>query len=283
MPSIRRCGSLVAIFAFLSATIAAAAAPAEVLAGLSAHRAIYDVRLERRSERTEVVGVEGRLVYEFGGSVCEGFTSRFRLVTRILNQDGTSRVTDLRTSSWEEADGRSFDFLNQNFVDARQIEETKGVATRGAGTVDVRLVRPGDKTVSLAPAEFPTRHLAAIIDAAEADRRFAEIDLYDGSEHGERTFRTSVVIGPPAVDTAADADEPAAAASALLAGRRHWPVTISYFALAAARSGDQVPEYQMSFLLYDNGITRRLRLDYGDFVLRGSLARIESGSAAVCR
>jgi hypothetical protein len=282
MPSIRLRGSFVALFASLSAVVAAVAAPADVLPGLSAHRAIYDVRLDRRSERSEVAGVEGRLVYEFGGSVCEGFTSRFRLVTRILNQDGSSRVTDLRTSSWEEADGRSFDFLNQNFVDARQIEETKGVATRTNGVV-VRLVRPGDKTVTLGPAEFPTRHLAAIIDAARADRRFAEIDLYDGSERGERTFRTSVVIGPPAADAPADPDEPAAAGAELLAGHRHWPVTISYFALAAARGGDQTPEYQMSFLLYDNGITRRLRLDYGDFVLRGSLARLESVAVTACR
>lgn len=52
-----------------------------------------------------------------------------------------------------------------------------------------------------------------------------------------------------------------------------WPVTIAYFNENAA--GDPTPVYNMSFKLYENGITRDLTMDYGDFVLSGSLVKLE--------
>ena len=30
-----------------------------------------------------------------------------------------------------------------------------------------------------------------------------------------------------------------------------------------------MPEYRISFKLYENGLTRDLQMDYGDFVIRG--------------
>ncbi len=35
---------------------------------------------------------------------------------------------------------------------------------------------------------------------------------------------------------------------------------------------DQLPTYRVSFKLYENGITRDLVMDYGDFILSGKLA-----------
>jgi hypothetical protein len=51
-----------------------------------------------------------------------------------------------------------------------------------------------------------------------------------------------------------------------------WPVTISYFEPGAGKSGEETPVYQLSFLLYQNGVNRRLVLDYGDFALNGTLS-----------
>ncbi|MGO7609328.1 EipB family protein, partial [Rhizobium ruizarguesonis] len=52
-----------------------------------------------------------------------------------------------------------------------------------------------------------------------------------------------------------------------------WPVTIAYFNENA--KSDALPVYRMSFKLYENGITRDLTMDYGDFVLTGKLAKLE--------
>ncbi len=50
-----------------------------------------------------------------------------------------------------------------------------------------------------------------------------------------------------------------------LAKLTRWPVTISYFDHESARkqeSGEQTPVYSIGFELYENGISRKLTLDY---------------------
>ncbi len=60
----------------------------------------------------------------------------------------------------------------------------------------------------------------------------------------------------------------------------HWPVKITYFDQDAKL--DQAPTYSMSALLYDNGVMRRLRLDYGRFVLIGKLVRLDTLPTTPC-
>ena len=57
-------------------------------------------------------------------------------------------------------------------------------------------------------------------------------------------------------------------------------MTIAYF---NDKSGtDALPIYRMSFKLYENGITRDLVLDYGDFVLTGKLKKLDILETASC-
>ena len=62
---------------------ALAPAPAFAAAPLIAHRAVYDLALDKASDRSGIIGLQGRMVYEFNGSPCEGYTVNFRFVTRI--------------------------------------------------------------------------------------------------------------------------------------------------------------------------------------------------------
>jgi hypothetical protein len=54
-------------------------------------------------------------------------------------------------------------------------------------------------------------------------------------------------------------------------------VSISYYdeQPKPEADGEQTPVYQVSFEMYANGVANRLRLNYGDFTLRGSLASLE--------
>jgi hypothetical protein len=83
------------------------------------------------------------------------------------------------------------------------------------------------------------------------------------------------VIGkaiPPDTDKPTDA----AAGQAVLANMTRWPVTISYFDRAAKdKDGEQTPVYAITFELYENGVSRALVLDYGDFVLTGEMTSLE--------
>jgi hypothetical protein len=66
-----------------------------------------------------------------------------------------------------------------------------------------------------------------------------------------------------------------------LAGLKRWPVTVSYFERGAA-GGDQVPVYAIKFELYENGISRKLVLDYNDFAISGELTSIEVRDTKPC-
>ena len=68
-------------------------------------------------------------------------------------------------------------------------------------------------------------------------------------------------------------DEADAGNAGQFARAAFWPVTISYFNENA--KSDTLPVYRMSFKLYENGITRDLTMDYGDFVLTGKLTKLE--------
>jgi hypothetical protein len=222
-----------------------------------------------------------RLVYEFTGNPCDGFSSRFRLVTRITNTDGTARVTDMRTTSYEDGGGATFDFVNQNLVDGRKIEETKGLARRDGPTTRVTGAAAEPFAVAAA-AKFPTEHMVAILEAARAGKRVLEIDLYDGSDGGRKPFRTTVLIGEERSGPDDIGDERAAAVPALTEGKRRWPVEISYFD-PSKTTGEATPEYQLGFLLYENGVSRRLRLDYGDFAIAGTLSSLDALPTAACK
>lgn len=54
-------------------TVPAFAAPV-----LQPHRAVYDISLNKANERSGITGISGRMVYEFDGSQCDGYTVKFR-------------------------------------------------------------------------------------------------------------------------------------------------------------------------------------------------------------
>ena len=63
-----------------------------------------------------------------------------------------------------------------------------------------------------------------------------------------------------------------------------WPVTISYFDRAAGeKTGEQTPVYAITFELYENGVSRALLLDYGDFVLTGEMTSLEIKDGKPCQ
>ncbi|WP_334175891.1 cell envelope integrity EipB family protein [Pseudoxanthobacter sp.] len=255
---------------------------AAVLKGFTAHRAVYDLGLESAESNAGVSGVTGRMVYEITGAACDGFSVTFRMMTDLNDDEGGSRLTDLRTTSFEAGDGVTYQFLTQNFVDQEPSDSTKGVATRKDGHIAIDLIEPEKMTATIdAGALFPTQHLARLIVAARAGQRIVQADLFDGSEDGRKVYTTTAIVGPAATkDDPADGDDPKAVAA--LKGIERWPVRLSYFDINNAATGEQTPVYEMSFLLYANGVTRRLKLDYGDFVISSHLKTIDMLPKATC-
>ena len=274
---------------FAAATCAAnGAAFAQGPAGqvkLAPHVAIYDLTLTSSRGRRSLEGVRGRIVYDFSGSACEGYALNFRQVTELDSGEGKVALSDLRTATWEEGEGKSFRFKSQNYMDQKQIGDVDGRADRGKASVAVKLSKPGDKRFDAGKVVFPTEHMRLLIEAAQAGKTLLEIAVYDGSESGEKIYQSLSVIGRRIEPDKKPSD--AAADKDTLAGLARWPVTISYFDKIGKKTeeqpGEQTPIYAISFEMYENGISRALRLDYGDFVIDGKMSSLEVKNARACK
>ena len=260
-------GASLSLFAAQGAS-AAEATPVPMLA----HRAVYDLTLGKADGASAPATATGRIVYEFSGSACEGYVTNFRQMTEVQTDEGQSRVSDMRSSTFETGDGSSFRFKSDTLVDGRAIESVDGAATRAKdGDVSVKLRSPKTATYDFkAGAVFPTAQIKEIIAAAKAGDHAEEVPVFDGSEAGQKVFNTTAIIGhaveePIAEKVAADADA--------LHGVKRWPVSISYF---DASKQDGAPNYVLAFDLYENGVSGKLRIDYGAYTLVGSMSKFES-------
>lgn len=264
--------------ASLSGSIAGAAQaiPGTGATGLIAHRAVYDLELRDSSDRSGIEDMSGRMVYEFTGSACQGYKTDFRFVTQINTGDAV-RMTDQQTTTFEDAASKKFTFDTKSFTDDKLDKEVGGSASESdAGTV-VDLLRPDNRKVDLVASDFPTEHMLQVIDNARQGKRMFESRIFDGSDNGDESLITSTLVGKSQTPVS---DDKEAGEVGQFAKAPFWPVTIAYF---NDKSGaDALPIYRMSFKLYENGITRDLVLDYGDFVLTGKLKKLDILETASC-
>ncbi|MGH6770293.1 MAG: cell envelope integrity EipB family protein [Xanthobacteraceae bacterium] len=247
---------------------------------LLAHRAVYDLQLAKTRGKT-AVAARGRILYDFTGSVCEGYTLQFRQVTELDNGEGRVTLSDLRSNTWEEGAGKTYRFNSENYLNQRLVEAVDGKAERHAGLVALALTKPKQHKLDLeAGIVFPTEHVRRIIVAAREGKTILEFPVYDGSDGGQKVYNTLTVIGR-AIAPSERVPTDAAAGQKVLAGLPRWPVTVSYFD-RAAKPGEQTPIYAISFELYENGVSRALVLDYNDFSIRGELSNFETKTSKSC-
>jgi EipB-like len=248
---------------------------------LISHRAIYDLKLSQAKGNRSLSGVRGRIVYDFSGSACEGYALGFRQVTELDNGEGKVAVSDLRSATWEEGAGNQYRFNFQNFISQKLVDSVDGRADRTKDAIGVHLAKPEDKRFDLSSAvAFPTEHMRRIIEAARAGKSVLELKVFDGSENGEKLYDTLTVIGH-VIQPDERKPTDVAAGQAALAGLLRWPVTISYFD-KAGKGGEQTPVYAITFELYENGVSRALTLDYGDFTITGEMTTLEIRDAKPC-
>lgn len=282
--TVRPCFASLILVAGLAATpIACTAAAAEPQAGgiaLASHLAIYDLKLANSRGKRSLEAVRGRIAYDFS-SACEGYGLQFRQVTSLDSGEGKTALSDLRATSFEDAEAKSFRFNSQNFLDDRLVENVDGNAERRPEGIAVKLTKPEQKQFSAGSAVFPTEHMRDILVAAHEGKTLLQVTVYDGSDNGQKIYQSLTVIGRKIAPNERKPTDAAGNQSAL-DNLDRWPVTISYFE-KAEQGGEQTPAYSISFELYDNGVSRALVLDYGDFAVAGDMTSLEMRDSKPCR
>lgn len=249
------------------------------------HQALYELSLLKSRGSNSVSSARGRILYSFTGNACEGYTSEFRQVSEMNSGDDRVTLSDLRSTSWEDATGKTYRFKidsRMNDVDSSPVD---GVAERVGDHITVKLKQPQTKTLTLdGSTVFPTEQIQHIIAAAKAGKSVLEQTVYDGSDNGEKVYNTLSVIGQPIRgDRTIASPDPSTENDAMRSTTR-WPVTVSYYDQdAKSEEGEQTPLYAMSFELFENGVSRALVLDYNDFVISGELGRFDVKDAKPCK
>ncbi|MDD9911382.1 MAG: cell envelope integrity EipB family protein [Ahrensia sp.] len=250
------------------------AAPAAGADKLRPHRAVYDLKLKTASDRSGILGLNGRIVYEMRGSHCEGYTTRFRFFTQVRTRSD-SLTNDQQSSNFESADGSSFNFVTKSFLNGQLEQDLRGEAQRSDDGLVVDLSKPEERSLELDEALFMTQHIAAMIDAARREETFLTAKVFDGSEGGDQVIDTTAVIGKMRPDaTAIKGEEEDVAES--FDGQTAWPVTVSYFSTTdEAVQSERLPIYTVSFLMHETGVSRDLTMNYADYALKADLRQID--------
>jgi hypothetical protein len=249
------------------------------------HQALYDLSLVKSRGSNSINGARGRILYNFSGSACEGYTSEFRQVSELDNGEGKVTLSDLRSKSWEDGAGKSYRFKIDTRMNDAESAPVDGVAERTGDHVTVKLKAPVAKTFTLdGNTVFPTEQIERIIAAARAGKSVLELMVYDGSDNGEKVYNTLSVIGQPIPGDRSIATPDPSTANDVMKSMTRWPVTVSYYDHnAKAKDGEQTPVYAMSFELYENGVSRALVLDYNDFVISGALGKFDVRDSKPCK
>jgi len=233
---------------------------------LISHRGIYDLALERADDKTGIHALTGRMVYEFTGSACEGFTTKFRYVSRLEMEENAPRIHDQQTQLFESADGTQLSILNKNYTNSQIENEFEATAWQRDNGIVVEVNKPETKTHHLSPALFPNLQMIEMLQKAKIGVNFYQTILYDNFETGDKITQATVVIGAQRMNGANDTPV--------------WPITISYF--DDEKNPDGLPSYQSRFLLDDRGISHDIVFDYGDFSMRGTLTQLDILQPSAC-
>src|SRR6476660_6717205 len=277
--------SLLLAITLVAAGSGLAAGQAGAAATFLPHQALYELSLLKSRGTASVDSARGRILYNFSGSACEGYTSEFRQVSELDSGEGKLTLSDLRSHSWEDAAGKSYRFkidTRMNDTDAMPVD---GMAERVGDRITVKLKAPVAKTFELdGKTVFPTEQIQHIIAAAREGKSVLELTVYDGSDNGEKVYNTLSVIGQPIPgDRTLAAPDPSTTTDQMKSLTR-WPVTVSYYDRdAKAKDGEQTPVYAMSFELFENGVSRALVLDYNDFVISGAMGKFDVKDSKPCK
>lgn len=245
------------------------------------HRAVYDLKLERTTEGSNVSGADGRMVMELTGSACEGWSTSFRRVMEMRPTEGETQLFDNQVASWESGDGQSMQLNDKQYINNRLETETKlkadmdaDHAKGGKGVIN----EPKPENFDLPTgALFPMAHQKHLMEAAERGETRDVSILFDGAS-GSKVYKVISFIGKR--------KEPGSDASADKAVKDlpWWPLSVTFYEYDAAKAtSEELPSYQMSFPIYENGVAGTLNINYGDYVLSGKLTSLELLKPSDCK
>ena len=269
MKRLRPFGAAMAVLAGF-ATEAFAAEPA-----ILPHRAVYELQLAEVRDGGSIVGAKGRIEFEWAAG-CDGWAVKQKTLLVFADAEGNSFDSGWTLNAWESNDGLTYRFFVKRLGTGAPESETRGKAQidgEGLGGLVTYTVPEARKQALPKGTLFPTAHSGLLLDAADRGELLVWRQVFDG------TSEVGLLDVNAVITRALTAEAPSSPASPALRGLRSWQLEMAFF---PPDDSNPEPEHEQVLRLYANGVVDELRFDYGDFVLNGSLTKLEMLTAPDC-
>ena len=277
----RKIGKLISSLAVVVSAAAVSVGIAQAKIGqLIPHRAVYDLV---PVGATQQGGLRGRMVYEFKGDACEGYSTNVRFVLENISAQGQRVINDVRSTSFEDPEYTQFQSAMSTYMNNSLSGEMRGSAIREGEEFRIVHTKPENEDQTVAgDARMPTEYMEYILDGAEQGESFVSSRIIDGSPEGVEVMFSTAVIGAFQSGLGDTGSEPEIEKLNGLTGG-FWPMTVSYFEPNAENRSEEQPIYAVKFLVYQNGVSRDMTLVYPNFQLRGKLIDLKIFETANCQ
>ena len=235
---------------------------------MAAHRALYRLTMET-SRGGDISAATGTMAYEVTDA-CDGWATRQRLAMTVTNRDGQDieMVSDYAT--WESKDGLSMRFRMRQTTETAVTEQAEGDAQLDSvgGPGKIHYTLPADSVMPMpAGTVFPMAHTVAILQAAEAGKRFLAVPIFDGTgDKGTQDSSIAIISWGPTTTA------PYPSLAKLPSGR----FRIAFFDRGTKPASNDrptgSPDYEVGMKYFANGVADDLHMDFSDFVMQGRLA-----------
>lgn len=255
------------------AITAGAATPA--LAEFIAHRAEYELTLERHSLPGDVASAGGTMQVRYGQTCAGSWTTLMGFDFRLAMTSGGGTRTGYFSRTEESADGRTLRFEHTELADGRVVRMLAGTAHAGTGLQPEALFAlPEAQRVAL-PADtiFPMAAWSDLLARLEAGERTVGYVIFDGWS-GEVPDRLRIWATPLA-DGAATVGAPGAEMPA----GPSWHLDSAYFRHG---SSDTEPAATAEERLHAGGVSSTIVFDWGLYAVRATLRESEPLPAPEC-
>jgi len=243
-------------------------------AEINAHRALYTMTLGTSRTDSGVTGAHGAMAYQWG-ETCDGWTVEQRYKLTLSYAESADVVIVSNFVTWESKDGLRYRFNQKETRNGTVDEEIRGEAQLDGpgkgGTITFE--KPDAKTMKLPPgALFPSAHTILLLEKARAGATFVSRQVFDGATVDGAVLVTAAIGGKVPADSKDTLTNP-------ILQHSGWRVRLAFF---PANVTEEKPDYELGMLLLDNGVSRDMTIDYGDYTIKAKLDSIEALPKPAC-
>ena len=257
-------------------TVPAHAVRPDPAAGLTPHKALYDIDLVATRSGSQIINISGKMFYEWKPA-CDAWTTdhRFNLFYEYADSPGMKISSDF--STFEAFDGKSFNFTSRRKRDGTLYQELRGSADLTGPGGKAVFTMPEGLSYELTPGMlFPMGHTIEMVKQARAGNKFFNATVFDGSDE-EGPIEINTFIGKKA--NAMAEIKPSKNLDMTLLNTPAWNVRRAVF---PTENPEEHADYEMTMIFHDNGVISDMLIEYDDFSVTQKLVALEKLEGEKC-